>query len=250
MKIVRYKVDNKAEYGLLEGISIHCLSGSPFTRINKRDKYYEPNEVTLLTPCTPTKFIGVGLNYYSHLKVTKTPVPTEPLIFLKPTTAIIGPNENIIYPKSSHEVYFEGELGVIIGKRASNVSEKEALSYVMGYTCVNDLTARDFQLTDKTPTRAKGFDTFAPIGPYIETDLDPGNLSIKTWLNGKLKQDGTTKDLIFSVPFLVSYISHIMTLLPGDVISTGTPAGIGPMLPGDTIEIKIEKIGTLKNKVI
>jgi 2-keto-4-pentenoate hydratase/2-oxohepta-3-ene-1,7-dioic acid hydratase in catechol pathway len=177
-------------------------------------------------------------------------LPESPLIFLKPPTAVIGPEDNIIYPPSSKRVDFECELGVVISKKASRVPVKDWEKYVIGYTCLNDVTARDLQSKDGQWTRAKSFDTFAPIGPCIETDLDPSKLAIETWLNGEVKQQGNTADLIFAVPELVSFVSNVMTLLPGDVIATGTPSGIGPMQPGDTVEIRIENIGTLRNHVI
>ena len=179
-----------------------------------------------------------------------TPLPNAPLIFLKPSTAVIGTEENIAYPSSSHRVDYEGELGVVIKKPVWRVSVEDALDYVLGYTCFNDITARDLQYQDRQWTRAKSFDTFAAAGPCIETKLDPGNVVVETYLNGELKQQGNTNDLIYSVSELINFISHVMTLLPGDIIATGTPSGIGPMYPGDTIEIKIDGIGTLRNYVV
>ncbi|MCK5423136.1 MAG: fumarylacetoacetate hydrolase family protein, partial [Deltaproteobacteria bacterium] len=176
-------------------------------------------------------------------------LPEDPLLFLKPSTAVIGPNEDIIYPAMSHRVDYEAELGVVIGKETKGISEDEAEEYILGYTCFNDVTARDLQGKDKQFTRSKGFDTFAPMGPWIETELNPASLKVESYLNGERRQSGTTADLIFSVLQLVSFISNVMTLLPGDVIATGTPAGIGPMQVGDTIEIVVEGIGTLKNEV-
>ena len=168
----------------------------------------------------------------------------------KPTTCIIGHEDNIVYPASSQQVDYEGELGVVIGKRTRQVSVEAAEQYILGYTCFNDVTARDLQYKDKQWTRSKGFDTFAPIGPCIETELDPGHLDLETRLNGEIRQSTNTSDLIFTVPELVSFISHVMTLLPGDVIATGTTSGIGPMQPGDTVEVRIEGIGTLRNYVV
>jgi 2-keto-4-pentenoate hydratase/2-oxohepta-3-ene-1,7-dioic acid hydratase in catechol pathway len=250
MKIVRYNIGKKVEYGLLTGESVQSLAGNPYRSLKTINRYHKLSDLKLLPPCTPSKIVGVGLNYRSHSEETKTPLPEEPLIFLKPSSSVIGPEDNIIHPESSQHVDYEGELGVVIGKRAWRVSREEALSHVLGYTCFNDVSARDFQFKDKTPTRAKGFDTFAPIGPCIETELDPGNLTLESYLNGELRQQASTSDLIFTVPEVVSYISQIMTLLPGDVIATGTPSGIGPMQRGDTIEVKIEKIGTLRNYVV
>ena len=194
--------------------------------------------------------MALGLNYHSHAEELNAPLPDAPLIFLKPSTAVIGHGDNIIYPPSSTRVDYEGELAVVIKKPLWRVSIEDALDYVLGYTCFNDVTARDLQYADKQWTRAKGFDTFAAIGPCIETELDPGNADLETYLNGKLKQKGNTGDLIFSIPELINFTSHVMTLLPGDIITTGTPNGIGPMYPGDKVEVKIKRIGTLRNYVV
>ncbi len=250
MKIVRYTNPRRTEYGILEGEVIRSLAGTPYQRIKVTDRYYKLSEVRLLAPCTPSKIVAVGLNYRSHAEEVSSQLPDTPLIFLKPSTSVIGPEENIIYPESSQRVDYEGELAVVIKTRAWRVPREQALNYILGYTCFNDVTARDLQSKDPQWNRSKSFDTFAPIGPWIETDLDPANLTLETRLNGELKQQATTSDLIFSVPELVSFISHVMTLLPGDVIATGTPSGIGPMKPGDTVEVSIEAIGTLKNYVV
>ena len=191
----------------------------------------------------------MGLNYRKHAEEVKLPIPQTPLIFLKPPTSVIGPEDNIVLPPSSTRVDYEGELAVVIKKKASHVSEAEALEYVLGYTCLNDVSARDHQRDDVQWTRSKGFDTFGPVGPCIETELDPGNIMLETYLNGELKQQSNTDDLIYPVPTQISFISDVMTLLPGDIIATGTPSGIGRMLPGDTVEIKIASIGTLRNYV-
>ncbi len=250
MKIVRFAVDGKVKYGILHGESIRAIDGKPFRHIKPTDQHYRLKKVKLLSPCTPSKIVALGLNYHGHAKELNSPLPEAPLIFLKPSTAVIGPEDNIIYPPSSTRVDYECELGVVIKKPAQHVSVGDWASYVLGYTCFNDVTARDLQTRDVQWTRAKSFDTFAAIGPCIETELDPGNVGLATYLNGKLKQQGNTSDLIYSVPELVSFISQVMTLLPGDVIATGTPSGIGPMLPGDTVEIKIAPIGTLRNYVV
>jgi 2-keto-4-pentenoate hydratase/2-oxohepta-3-ene-1,7-dioic acid hydratase in catechol pathway len=192
----------------------------------------------------------LGLNYHSHAEELKLPIPANPLLFLKPSTSVIGPEDDIVYPDSSERVDYEAELAVVIKAKAYRVPQDGALDYVLGYTCFNDVTARDLQKKDVQWTRAKSFDTFAAIGPHIETELDPGNVNLEAYLNGELKQGGNTSDLIFPVPELVSFISHIMTLLPGDIIATGTPSGIGPMKPGDTVEIKVAGIGTLRNRVV
>lgn len=249
MKIVRYIADKKIRYGILEGNNIRELSGTPFRSMKTGIVRRKLSEARLLAPCVPSKIVALGVNYRSHAAEVKIAVPTEPLIFLKPSTAVIGPEDNIIYPESSRQVDYEGELGVVIKKRACRVSEKEAFDYILGYTCCNDVTARDLQAKDKQWTRAKGFDTFAAIGPCIETDLDPDNVEMETRLNGEIKQQASTRELNFPIGELVSFISHVMTLLPGDVISTGTPSGIGPMQPGDTVEVIIKPIGTLRNHV-
>jgi 2-keto-4-pentenoate hydratase/2-oxohepta-3-ene-1,7-dioic acid hydratase in catechol pathway len=250
MKIVRFAAGKKVGYGVLRGDSIQAIEGKPYSRVKVAEDYYRLSEVRLLSPCQPSKVVCLGLNYLSHARETNAPLPKVPLLFLKPSTAVIGPEDNIVYPDMSKRVDYEGELGAVIKKRARRVSAVEALDYVLGYTCFNDVTARDLQASDGQWTRAKGFDTFAAIGPCIETELDPGNADIETYLNGELKQRGNTSDLIYSVPEVISFISNVMTLTAGDVIATGTPSGIGPMQPGDTVEIKIESIGTLRNYVV
>jgi len=249
MKIVYFTTDKKAEYGVLNGAVIQGIEGTPYRRIKYANRHYNLDEVKLLPPCIPSKIVALGLNYHSHAEEVKMPIPTEPLIFIKPSTSVIGPEDNIIYPDSSQRVDYEGELGVVIKSRACRVSLEKSLDYVLGYTCFNDVTARDLQKRDGQWTRAKSFDTFSAIGPCIETELDPGNVNLEAYLNGELKQQVNTSDLIFPVPELISFISNIMTLLPGDVIATGTPSGIGPMYPGDMVEIKIQGIGTLRNCV-
>jgi len=250
MKIVRFTADKKAGYGILKGETIQGIEGKPFRHLEASDRYYKLSEVKLLAPCIPSKIVALGLNYHSHAEEVNARLPDAPLIFLKPPTAVIGPEENIIYPSSSSRVDYEGELGVVIKKPTWRVSVKDAPDYVLGYTCFNDVTARDLQYKDRQWTRAKSFDTFAAIGPCIETELDPGNVMLETYLNGVLKQHSSTSDLIYSIPELINFTSHVMSLVPGDIIATGTPSGIGPMNPGDTIEIKIESIGTLRNYVV
>ena len=250
MRIVRFAVGRKIRYGISQAQSIQAITGAPFRAIKLSGERYSLDEVRLLSPCLPSKIVALGLNYRRHAVEISQPIPDAPLIFLKPSTAVIGPEDNIVYPPSSARVDYEGELGVVIKKKAWRVSLEDSLSYVLGYTCFNDVTARDLQSHDGQWTRAKGFDTFAAIGPWIETEVDPGKVPVETWLNGELKQWGNTGDLIFSVPEQISFISQVMTLLPGDVIATGTPEGIGPMSPGDTVEIKIAPIGTLKNHVV
>jgi 2-keto-4-pentenoate hydratase/2-oxohepta-3-ene-1,7-dioic acid hydratase in catechol pathway len=250
MKIVRFTSGFTIEYGIIDGDMIQGLAGPPFDGIRLTHNYYRPTDMRLLPPCTPLKIVALGVNYRSHGEEMSHRLPAEPLIFLKPATAVIGHEANIIYPASSERVDYEGELGVVIKTIARHVTREDASNYILGYTCFNDVTARDIQARDKQWTRAKGFDTFAPIGPCIETELDPTNLSLETRLNGEIRQKTSTGELIFPVDELVSFISNVMTLLPGDVIATGTPAGIGPMQPGDIVEVTIEKIGTLRNYVV
>ena len=250
MKIVRFIVANKVKYGILSSRSIQCIEDKPYRYIRTTDQHYQLSEVKLLAPCTPSKIVALGLNYHSHAKEMNAAPPDAPLIFLKPSTAVIGPEDNIIYPSSSSRVDYEGELAVVLKKPVWRVPVENALDYVLGYTCFNDVTARDLQQHDKQWTRAKSFNTFAAVGPCIETDLDHANIKLETYLNGKRKQKGNTSDLIYSIPELINFISHVMSLLPGDVIATGTPGGIGPMYPGDIVEIKIKGIGTLTNHVV
>jgi len=248
-KFVRFEKDGKTRYGLLKEQDICVLEGDIFAEYTETELTYKLQDVRLLAPCEPSKAVCVGLNYRSHAAEMNMPLPEEPILFLKPSTSVVAAQENIIYWPGISRLDYEAELAVVIGKKAHNVPEEEALNYVLGYTAGNDVTARDLQKKDGQWTRAKGFDTFLPLGPVIVTGIDPSNLSVQSYLNGELRQDGNTADLIFPVPYLVSYISRIMTLLPGDVILTGTPAGIGPMQPGDTIEVRLEHIGSLINKV-
>ncbi len=236
----RFRHNHRVFSGELLDNKVHSTIGG---------KEYAIGEVKVLPPCTPTKIVCVGLNYTDHAKELSQQIPNEPVLFIKPISSMIASGDNIIYPKQSKRVDYEAELAVVIGRRTHHVTAEKAKDHILGYTCFNDVTARDLQPIDVQWTRAKSFDTFAPIGPFIATDLDPMNLAIKSKLNGTVKQDSNTKNMIFNVYQLVEFISDVMTLELGDVIATGTPAGVGPMQKGDTIEIEIEKIGTLKNKV-
>jgi 2-keto-4-pentenoate hydratase/2-oxohepta-3-ene-1,7-dioic acid hydratase in catechol pathway len=249
MKIVRFAHAGRVDYGVLYEDAVQSIEGSPFDKITETHQHYRLSDINLLSPCVPSKVVALGVNYQSHSEEMNHQPPNEPLIFLKPPTAVIGPEDKIIYPPSSQRVDYEGELGVVIKGLTRHVSKEEARRHILGYTCVNDVTARDLQAKDKQWTRAKSFDTFCPIGPCIETEIEPANLALETRLNGIVKQQTRTMWLIFPVFELVSFISNVMTLLPGDVIATGTPGGIGPMQPGDTVEVKIEGIGTLRNYV-
>ena len=198
----------------------------------------------------PSKIIAIGLNYFDHAKELNMPIPDHPIMFMKPSTSFIKDGQSIIYPHQSKNVHYEGELAVVIKDKIRNIVKEEAAQHIKGYTCANDVTARDLQNIDSQWTRAKSFDTFCPLGPRIVKDLDPTNLNIQTRVNGTIKQNSNTKNMIFDVFELVSFVSSVMTLFPGDVIITGTPPGVGPLEVGDTVEIEIEGIGILKNQVI
>lgn len=208
-------------------------------------------EVTILAPVTPSKVVCVGRNYREHAAELGNKMPDEPLLFLKAPSAVIGPGESIELPAASQQVEHEGELGVVIGRITRKLSaDDNPLDYVFGYTCVNDVTARDLQRKDVQFTRGKSFDTFCPVGPWIQTELDPANVTVTTRLNGEIKQQGNTADMAFPVAFLIRYISEIMTLYPGDLIATGTPAGVSKMKDGDTVEVEVAGIGVLRNQVV
>ncbi|MBS1125911.1 MAG: 2-keto-4-pentenoate hydratase/2-oxohepta-3-ene,7-dioic acid hydratase, partial [Nitrospirae bacterium] len=206
-------------------------------------------DVILLAPCVPTKIVAVGLNYRDHARELGMQVPESPILFLKPPTSVIGPGETIVRPAMSSRVDYEAELGIVIRDRVSRIPPEASRDHILGYTCANDVTARDLQKKDGQWTRAKSFDTFCPIGPWIQTDLDPDDLLIESYVNGERRQSSRTSQFIFGVDLLVSFISQVMTLEPGDLIITGTPAGIGPLQAGDEVEVRIEGIGCLKNIV-
>jgi 2-keto-4-pentenoate hydratase/2-oxohepta-3-ene-1,7-dioic acid hydratase in catechol pathway len=252
MKIVR--VDAEADditYGAVEPDGIRLYHGSPFFQWERSETVLPITEVKLLSPVIPTKIIAIGKNYADHAAEMGSDVPTTPVLFLKPPTAVIGPLSPIKRPPESSNVHYEGELAVVMGKVTRNVSPEDALSHILGYTAANDVTARDLQRSDGQWTRAKGFDTFLPLGPAIDTEFDPAEPhTITTSVNGVIKQEGVTSDLVFGVADLVSFISRVMTLLPSDVILTGTPAGVGPIVEGDRVEVEIEGIGVLLNPVV
>jgi 2-keto-4-pentenoate hydratase/2-oxohepta-3-ene-1,7-dioic acid hydratase in catechol pathway len=253
MRIVRFELEGRTGYGLLEGERIKVLWDTPYEGglANTTGEAVSLPEVTLLAPCEPTKIVAIGLNYRDHAAEFGNPIPEEPLIFMKPSTAVIGPDEDIVYPGMSRRVDYEAELAVVIGKPCRHAAPEDFRDYVLGYTCINDVTARDLQKKDGQFTRSKSFDTFAPLGPWIETELpEPDHLTVEAYLNGERRQHSNTSNLVFSVATLVSFISRIMTLLPGDVIATGTPSGIGPMRPGDVVEIRVEGIGALRNRLV
>ena len=254
MKLVRYESGGEAAYGALESDdSIREVVGSPFGDFDVGGRVADLGDVRVLSPVEhPSKVIGVGLNYVSHIEESGHETPKIPMLFVKPSSAVIGAGDPIVHPTGVEEVEFEAELVAVIGKRARNVSERNALDYVLGYTCGNDVSARAIQRAEMAMgclLICKGFDTFAPMGPVIVTDLDPTNLAVKARLNGEERQNANTSDLLFSVSKLVAYISEAMALLPGDVIYTGTPAGVGPIAPGDVVEIEVEGVGVLRNPV-
>lgn len=250
MKVVRYRCRDHVDYGVLDGHDVFEILGDVFGDFREGPRVGDVEEFALLAPVVPGKIVAVGLNYRDHAEEVGLKIPEEPLIFLKPSTAVIGSGESIHFPRMSSRVDYEGELGVIIKKKAKHVPSDKAGEFIFGYVCFNDVTARDLQNKDRQWTRAKGFDTFAPLGPWIETDLDPQHLILETFLNGELKQSSNTENLIFDCHQLVSFVSQVMTLMPGDVIATGTPSGIGCMSVGDRVDVVIEGIGTLTNTVV
>ncbi len=266
MRIARFTTGEEPTYGVVTGdvddygqpaddSMIVALAGDPlYVGVKLLQQEHKLADVRLLAPVLPrSKVVGIGRNYAAHAAELGHELPTEPMMFLKPNTSVIGPGDPIFYPPQTKDLHFEGELAVVIGRICRDVPPEQATDVIHGYTIANDVTARDLQRSDVQFTRAKGFDSFCPLGPWIETDIDPqvfsDGVSVQTHLNGDLKQDGSTKDLIFDIPTLVAYVSSVMTLLPGDVILTGTPEGVGPMLVGDEVEISIAGIGTLTNKV-
>jgi 2-keto-4-pentenoate hydratase/2-oxohepta-3-ene-1,7-dioic acid hydratase in catechol pathway len=250
MKIVRYRYNGSDRYGSVEGDRIAPLDGvigslkpaigAPAVALG---------DVRLLAPTVPSKIVAIGLNYADHAAEGGRELPKEPMLFIKPSTAVIGPGDEIVYPPQTANLHHEGELAIVIGTAASRIAAADAEHYILGYTCANDVTARDLQRRDVQFTRGKGFDTFAPLGPWIVTGIDASDLAIETRVNGTVRQKSRTSMLIFNCAYLVSFISNVMTLLPADVISTGTPAGVGPMQVGDVVEVEIEKIGCLKNTI-
>lgn len=263
MKFVRFSVDAATpptapdsapgvRWGLVEGDRFRQLTGHPLGQWIATDFVFMPEQVRLLPPCTPSKIVCIGRNYLEHARELSNPVPAEPLLFLKPPSALLASGDAILYPPQSERVDHEGELGIVIGRRCSQVADPAAaLDYAFGYTCVNDVTARDLQKRDGQFTRGKGFDTFCPVGPYLveRSDIDASQAAVRTHVDGELRQDGNTRDLIFPLGVIISYISQVMTLEPGDLIATGTPAGVGPMQPGSTVTVEVEGIGALRNPI-
>lgn len=249
MKFVRFRLKDKVIYGIQEEDIVREITGSIFGDFQVKPEKFSLGEVSLLAPVEPSKVLCVGLNFRDHIAELGDPTPPVPSHFLKSPTSLIGPGDPVVFPRIARRVDYEGELAAVIKDKIKDVSEEEALKHVLGYTCFNDVTERELTRVQGQLTRSKGFDTFGPLGPCIVTDLDPTRLTVQTYLNGKKVQDGYTGNMVFSVAFLVAYLSQGMTLYPGDVISTGTPGGIGPMKIGDVVEVKIDGIGTLRNPI-
>lgn len=256
MKIARYRDNESGEgrFGLIEDEGIYPVLGSPFEdQIEKGTTKLALSDVTLLAPCVPTKVVAGGTNYHGHIREMNLKLPSVPVFFLKPPTSVVGSDEAIEYPAETSRVEYEAELAVVIKRRMRRVAPEDVRANILGYTCVNDVTARDIQAWGGNflhLCHSKSFDTFCPTGPWIETDIDPGNLDMTLTVNGETRQQTNTSDMIFSVEQMVSYFSHVMTLMPGDLVLTGTPAGVGQLQVGDVAELTIQGIGTLRNKVI
>jgi 2-keto-4-pentenoate hydratase/2-oxohepta-3-ene-1,7-dioic acid hydratase in catechol pathway len=251
MKYVRFQAKNKqVSFGWIRDDEIGVISGDLFGDYRRLEVYTPINQVSLQPPVIPGKIIGVGRNYREHAIEQGVEVPEIPLIFLKPPSSVIGPEDKIEIPPQSKEVVHEAELALVIGKKGRWIHSEEAFTHIFGYTLSNDVTARDLQRRDGQWTRGKGFDTFCCLGPWIETDLDVADALVTCRVNGEMRQMASTKEMVFTIPQLIAYISSIMTLMPGDVIMTGTPAGSGPLKAGDQVEVSVEGIGSLVNKVI
>ena len=252
MRIARYEYEGRSWYGLSdpESGTVREIAGEPFDRVEATGVARRLEEVRLLAPVVPGKIVAVGLNYKDHAREMGKKIPEEPLLFLKASSALNDPGGEIVYPSQSRRVDHEAELAVVIGRVAKNVREKDAAAHILGYTCINDVTARDLQVKDVQYTRAKGFDTFAPLGPWIVTDFDPTEASVRCLVNGEVRQDGNTREMGASVFRLVEFISSVMTLFPGDVIATGTPPGVGSLRVGDVVTIEVGGIGALTNRVV
>ncbi len=267
MRIARFSKGEEPAYGVVTGevdqfgqpdpdSVVVELAGDPlYVGVKLLDVEHRLEDVRLLAPVLPrSKVVGIGRNYAAHAAEMGSDVPAEPLLFLKPNTSVVGPGDPVFYPRQTHELHYEGELAVVIGRICRDVPAEQATDVIYGYTIANDVTARDLQRSDGQFTRAKGFDSFCPLGPWIEEDLDPqvfaDGVAVQTHLNGDLVQDGSTADMIFDIPALIAHVSSVMTLLPGDVILTGTPEGVGPMEVGDEVEVSITGLGTLPNRVV
>ena len=251
MRIIRAAVDERIVHGAIQGDTVEVYCCDPITNPDAKPtgETLKLADVKLLAPVLPGKVVAIGVNYASHAAEMGDTIHEDPIIFLKPSTAVIGPEDTILRPASSQRVDHEAELALVIGKTCKDIRAEDAADYIYGYTCCNDVTARDLQKKDGQWTRGKGFDTFCPLGPWIETELDPADVGISARVNGEVRQNSRTKYLINAIPRLVEFVSAVMTLLPGDVITTGTPEGIGALLPGDVVEVEVEGVGILRNSV-
>lgn len=250
MKIVRYEHRGTVGYGVWREGMIHPVEGQLFDSFSETGERLPEGDVRLLSPLVPNKLIAIGLNYREHAREQGKPLPEEPLMFMVSPTAVVGPGEAIRLPNLEDRIDHEAELAIVIGKRGKNIPREKAEEYIFGYTCANDVSNRVLQARDGQNTRAKSFDTFKPLGPAIATEIDPSDLPVRCRVNGEIRQDGRTSDLIHPVPALLEFISSVFPLEPGDVILTGTPSGVGPLRPGDEVEVIIEGIGTLSNRVV
>lgn len=251
MEFMRVLCAGDVRWVLLEDAGLFWIHGDPFAEWARAGEVSCLAGIRFLPPCAPTKIVAVGLNYLSHAEEMGSRLPAEPVLFLKPPSSVVGHRDNVVYPRHlSLEVDYEGELALVIGRRGSNIPRGQVFDYVFGYTCANDVTARDLQRRDNQWTRAKGFDTFCPLGPAIAVHVEASCLTITTRVNDQIRQRASTSEMIFPVDVLVSYISQVMTLEPGDVVLTGTPAGVGELQPGDLVEVEIEGVGTLTNPVV
>lgn len=249
MRYIRFQKNNEVKYGMVEENDTIIELTADFLSAPTKNRYH-CTEVKLLAPCQPSKIVAVGLNYRDHAKELNMSIPEEPILFLKPSTSVIGHEDKIVYPAMCTQLDYEAEIAVVIKKKCQHIIPEQVEEYILGYTCFNDITARDLQRKDGQWTRAKSFDTFSPFGPWIVDGIDPRNLKITLSLNGRVKQSSTTQNLIFDIPTIVSFASRVMTLLPEDVITTGTPPGVGPMNGNDVVEVSIEHIGVLRNTVV
>ncbi|MFH0242234.1 fumarylacetoacetate hydrolase family protein [Streptomyces sp. HK10] len=257
MRIARFSIDGNVAFGVVEGdadsgdgLVLDIIKGHPFAEFERSGKRVPLDKVRLLPPVLPNKVVAIGRNYAEHAAEMGNEVPEVPVAFFKPSTSVIGPGDPIVYPSFSHEVHHEAELAVVIGRMCSQVPRERVADVILGYTCANDVTARDVQRTESQWARAKGFDSSCPLGPWVVTDVDPADLAVMCTVNGEQRQLGRTGQMVRSVEDLVVHVTEAMTLLPGDVILTGTPAGVGPINVGDEVAVTIEGIGTLTNKVI
>lgn len=257
MRIARFSIDGNVGFGVVEGDAeseggpvLDIIKGHPFAEFERSGQKVPLDKVRLLSPVLPNKVVGVGRNYAEHAAELGNTVPDTPVVFFKPSTSVVGPSDPVPYPTFSSEVHHEAELAVVIGRMCSQVPRERAKDVILGYTCANDITARDIQRSEEQWARAKGFDGSCPLGPWVETAVDPSDLAVMCTVNGGQRQLGRTSDMVRSVEDLIVHITEAMTLLPGDVILTGTPSGVGPLNVGDEVAVTIEGIGTLTNKVI